>query len=67
MAKLVLKLRKRKDDQENDSHDDSLTSSTGFESILTQADRMMRSDVIDSDSSAIGDDVVSKKGTPAGK
>ena len=61
LAKLLLKLRKKKEDEYGDVLDSSFASSTGLESILTEADRIIRKDTIDSDSSLLEEEVVPKK------
>ncbi|XP_078495078.1 uncharacterized protein LOC104266398 [Ciona intestinalis] len=50
LAKLVLKLKKKRADTSSDvNDDDSTTSSTGFESILSKADRLLRRNDVTSD------------------
>lgn len=52
LAKLVLKLRKKKrdgHDEANESLDDSTASSSGFERILAQADSLIRGDASESE------------------
>lgn len=54
LAKLVLKLRKKKQhdvsDDASELHDDSsVASSVGLENILAKADSLVRSNVVDSD------------------
>lgn len=57
LAKLVLKLRKKKEDP----HDESIASSTGLDSILSQADKMIQSDAVESDFSAVEGHLIPKK------
>ena len=61
LAKLLLKARKEKVQEK--PLENSFTSSTELDSILTQVDKMIRSDVMESDSSTIYDDSILKQET----